>query len=315
LDERSGSEKVQMSARYQLTVVVCSYKRHAVLQQVIDHFERMHGEMPDAEFLVVENSPAESRAALRLPGMMPSRVVVCEEVGLSHARNAGIAAAQGEIIAFLDDDALVCPRWANILIDTFAEKRMSVLGGKVVPRFVQAVLPAWYHAELAGYLSCIDWGEETRALRPGEWIVGANMAFRREVFEQYGAFDPSLGRKGDASLISNEEIELLHKIGLSRIFYSSACAVEHIIQPERMRLSWFRRRVYWQAVSDLLAGIKFQTAAEMDAAYRAIAAQLPARYRNLNMLSFEPEDARQFKLQLSAIYLAAGLGAAGYDAG
>jgi glycosyltransferase involved in cell wall biosynthesis len=304
-----------MSRRCQLTVVVCSYKRHALLQQIIDHFELMHDPLAGAEFLVVENSPSESRAPLRLPTKLESRLVVCEETGLSHARNAGIAAAQGAIIAFLDDDALVCPRWANRLIETFAEKGMSVLGGRVRPKILLDTLPAWYHDDLAGYLSCIDWGEETRALRPGEWIVGANMAFRREVFDRYGAFDPSLGRKGDGSLISNEEIELLHKIGLARIFYSPACAVEHIIQPERIRLAWFRRRVFWQAVSDLLAGIRFHTAAEMNEEYRSIAAQLPPRYRNVNMLSFEPADAKQFKLQLRAIYLAAGLGAEGYDVG
>jgi glycosyltransferase involved in cell wall biosynthesis len=298
---------------FAISVVVCSYKRHELLQSTLKHFGEMHTPSGAVELLVVENSPHADRVQIDLPNGFAARTIVCDQVGLSHARNAGIRESKGAVIAFLDDDALVCQDWALTIARIFQQKKIKALGGRVTPKMLLSPLPDWYYPELAGYLSCIDWGRDARFLKPGEWIVGANMAFSRDVFKTEGTFDPSLGRRGDASLLSNEEIALLEKIGLNNVYYSPECSVEHIIQPERIRLEWFRKRVFWQAISDLLAGIQHQSHAAMDDEYRSIATQLPAQFRNINMLSFKPTTQVEFRHQLRAIYLCTCLGGNGFQ--
>lgn len=290
-----------------LSVAICTHDRYPALAQSVETLLWSQGfATADAELLVIENTPAARRQALDLPDRADVRSVVCEEPGLSQARNCAIAAAQGEVIAFLDDDALVCDDWCSAILDRMhAGPELGALGGKVAPLFDSDDLPHWFDDRLCGHLSCIDWGDTPRFLRPGEWVVGANMAFRREVVARFGGFDANLGRRGTTSLLSNEETALLARIGLHSVFYDPAMAVRHVIPPERLTPQWFRSRVYWQAVSDLVAGHVRSDDAGLRQEYGRLVVRLEARHRNLNALSFAPRDADEFQIQLRAIYLAA----------
>jgi hypothetical protein len=188
----------------------------------------------------------------------------------------------------------------------------SACGGRTVPRFSSGFRPPWYHDELAHYLSCIDWGEKPHALAPGQWIVGANMAFRHAVFDEIGAFDPALGRKGEASLLSNEEIAMLRRLGRERVYYVPDMTVEHMVPDERLSLEWFRKRVFWQAVSDVLAGETYKKPADAAAELFDIVARAPAEWRGHRLFSFEPRNAEELKDQLSAVYLQSILMAQGF---
>lgn len=184
-------------------------------------------------------------------------------------------------------------------------------GGKVVPEYPAGSALAWMAPKLAEYLSCVDWGPGERMLRAGEWIVGTNMAFRREVFADDALFDPALGRKGNLGLLSNEEIAIIERIGRSRIAYNPAMLVRHVIAPERLTQAWFRKRVFWQAISDQLAGIDVPAAAATWQEARDLAPRLRPEQRTLNGLAEPCADAEDFTLQLRQIYLVAHLLAGG----
>jgi hypothetical protein len=292
---------------YDLSVVICTYDRYEVLDLAIRTLLESPGfAATSSEVLIVENTKPAQRQPITVPDLPNVRVAVCEETGLSHARNFGITHTTGDLIVFLDDDALVSDDWCSEIVNTFAEHpKVQVVGGKVVPLYSVERLPSWYDDKLSGYLSCIDWGPRPRHLRPGEWIVGANMAFRRAVFEEFGLFDVSLGRKGASSLLSNEEIALLERIGMQRVFYAPAMSVQHMIPTDRLATKWFRRRVYWQAVSDMVAGIARADDPATRKEYGQVIGQLEAERRNLNALYFEPASYAEFALQLRAVYLAA----------
>lgn len=290
-----------------LSVVICTHDRYDSLADSVGALVNSRGfDDPRCELLVVDNTPASKRREFKLAGAKRTRLTICETQGLSHARNHAIAQSEGSVIAFLDDDALVSDDWCTTIIERMADESDAlVLGGRVAPLYAGEKLPTWYGEDLSGYLSCIDWGVTPRYLRDGEWVVGANIAFRRQVFETYGNFDATLGRKGASSLLSNEETALLERLGLHRVFYDPKMAVQHVIPVERLTTRWFRRRVYWQAISDLIAGnIRSDNTAHRRE-YGDVVMQIEARHRNLDALTYEPETYDAFRLQLRAVYLAA----------
>ena len=289
-----------------LSIVICTYDRYDALADTVATLIASPGfANTDSELLVVENTPPSRRLPILAPEHPRVRIEVCETVGLSAARNFGITRSTGDIIAFLDDDALVNDDWCSAVVDLFEERpSLLIAGGKVVPKYSRA-LPPWYDDELSSYLSCIDWSPRGRFLRDGEWIVGANMMFRRQVFDEHGIFDTSLGRKGSASLLSNDETALLEKIGMRNVYYEPRIMVQHVIPMDRLTPGWFRRRVFWQAVSDMVAGLAKPGDADMRREYGEVIGQLEASRRNLNALNADPRSYAEFRLQLRGIYLAA----------
>lgn len=296
-----------MTARKSLSVVICSYDRYDLIHEAVRTLLADPTLDPSRhEVVVVDNTPPGRRRTLDVsaPGLL--RFEPCDTLGLSHARNHGIAAATGALIAFLDDDAYVHPGWCAALERAFAEQPDAlVVGGKVLPRYDSEERPAWYDESLSGYLSCIDWGRSGRFLKAGEWIVGANMAWRRGVFDRLGGFNTALGRRGSATLISNDETELLERVGQAHIWYEPSMVADHLVPVERMTLGFFRSRVYWQAVSDMVAGMANSDPKALRADLADVITRLPPEHRNLRAFSFEPADKAQFALQLRAIYASA----------
>jgi GT2 family glycosyltransferase len=290
-----------------LSVVICTHDRYDTLATCVGRLVGSAGFAdPRCDLLVVENTPAPRRRPIALPKGRRARLSVCETPGLSNARNHAIAHSGGDVIAFLDDDALVADDWCTRILDRMqSDRELLVLGGRVEPLYAGDALPPWYDDRLAGYLSCIDWGLTPRFLRDGEWVVGANIAFRRDVFDTYGKFDADLGRRGSGSLLSNEETALLARVGLHRVFYDPAMAVRHMIPAERMTPRWFRRRVWWQATSDMVAGNVRDDDPALREEYGRLMARLEPEHRNINALMFDPTDKETFQVQLRAIYLAA----------
>lgn len=131
---------------------------------------------------------------------------------------------------------------------------VGVVGGPAVPRWV-VPRPDWLTDKLLSYLSIVDWGGEQRELRPGEWLAGCNIAFRRTMLDAVGGFSEALGRTGAAALLSNEETQVVDLIradgGL--VVYNPRARVEHTINANRLDELWFYRRAAWQAVSDFLS--------------------------------------------------------------
>ena len=158
-----------------LTVAICTHNRYATLRDSVDTllasrgFAQARSQGADCELLVVDNTPAALRRALPIPERADIRATVCETQGLSHARNHAVEHSRGEVIAFLDDDALVCDDWCEHILSRMATTPdLLACGGKVAPQYEGETMPAWYDDSLAGHLSCIDWSPTPRFLRAGE---------------------------------------------------------------------------------------------------------------------------------------------------
>jgi glycosyltransferase involved in cell wall biosynthesis len=206
------------------------------------------------EIIVVDNAvDAEVEAAVGALGAADVRYIAEPALGIAHARNRGIEAARGRLVAFMDDDALADPSWLESLVAAFDAHggEMTAVGGPVRGIW-EGTRPNWLRGHLPSFLSLLNYGPEARECRiPHEPLFGCNLATGREAALGLGGFRPSLGRAG-ARLLSSDEVDFqlrLRRAG-GHVYYEPRASVGHRIPAERMTRRWFLRRLYAQGVSD-----------------------------------------------------------------
>jgi glucosyl-dolichyl phosphate glucuronosyltransferase len=166
--------------------------------------------------------------------------------GLSGSRQTGAQQARGEVLAFLDDDAVADPDWLAELLPVYADPLVLGAGGKVEPRWV-GDRPHWFPAEFDWVVGCSHAGLP-RQTSPVRNLVGASMSMRSDVLRRSGGFDMRLGRAYDGSRDGStaEETELcirasrLHPGG--RWLYVPGARVTHHVPPTRATVRYFIRR-------------------------------------------------------------------------
>jgi glycosyltransferase involved in cell wall biosynthesis len=240
----------------EISVVVCTRNRSSLLGRVCE--EVLRQDLPGGrwELVIVDNGSTDDTVdiARAVESEHPEKVRVVREsvVGLSAARNRGVREARGEAVVFLDDDAFPVAGWLAGLARALCEDGVQCAGGPVDPQF-QGELPDWFLGRFLPYLSAWDLGDSERELTYDEYPRGANIGFRREVFDEAGLFSTHLGRKG-SDLLSCEEIELclrIERLG-GRIRYVPESRIRHLIDAERISRRWLARRFEAQGKSEAI---------------------------------------------------------------
>lgn len=202
--------------------------------------------------LVIDHCPALYQLACDRFGS-DERVTLIEsthERGLSGARNTGVDTADGDIIAFVDDDAVAEPGWARALMRHYRDERVAGVGGYAVPVWPQT-RPAWMPTEFDWVVGCSYTGQPTE-LAAVRNPLGCNMSLRRSVLDVVGGFRSELGRVGSHP-VGGEETELCIRIGAndpsSVILFDPEARVHHHVSADRTTLRYFRRRCYHEGMS------------------------------------------------------------------
>lgn len=240
-----------------LTVVVCTRNRSTLLGDACAALLEVEPPRGGWEVVIVDNGSTDDtpEVAAEVRSRAPELVRVVEEpvVGLSAARNRGVAEARGELIAFLDDDAFPAPQWLVALAAAFEnEEAVACAGGPVEP-LLDGELPVWFTGRFLPYLTVWDLGSKVIDLRYNEYPRGANISFRASAFERFGGFSPRLGRTG-RSLLSCEEIELCLRLerGGLRTVYVPEARVRHTTPVDRLTPAWMERRFAAQGRSEAI---------------------------------------------------------------
>ena len=239
-----------------LSLVIATFNRSEQLLVTLGSVAEQSHPSSEWECVVVDNnSTDDTRQSIeRFIAKHPTlniRYCFCPEQGLSHARNAGINAAKGDIIAFIDDDERIVADFITAYIELFDNERNAMAaGGKIVAEYPSG-RPRWMsRLSEEPIANPMDYGEEVRTFPKGRIPGGGNMAFRREVFELIGVFDSSLGRTGKR-LIGGEESDLFERIAAAgmAVYYAPRAVMYHIIQPEKLSDDYFRRLSFNNGIS------------------------------------------------------------------
>ncbi len=237
-----------MSKEPEISVVISTYNRCELLPAALESaFTQNSGDVSYEVMVVDNNSTDRTRQVVEsfAERANVSLIYIFEgRQGVSHARNAGIAAARAPIVAFFDDDVNVSPDWvANIKRIFNQNPKADCVGGKVLPQW-SGEPPSWLTNDHWSPLALQDYGETPFYVNTNREIclVSANLAFRREVFERIGVFAPELQRvKGGIGSIEDFEFELRFYRNGGQGLYEPSLVVTAPVEPERLTKTYHRR--------------------------------------------------------------------------
>ncbi len=238
-----------------LSVIIPTHNRPATLRACLATLQRQDADPAALEVVVVDDGSEPEMAPLvaevAASGPVSMRCERQPTSGLNSARNRGVGASSGDVVAFLDDDTLVSPGWAGAMLAAFSGHPCSAVGGRVELKLAGPE-PAWMRSR-RNYLAEYDLGSEPVWLDREPVPVGANCAVRRSEFERIGGFRAGLDRIG-RSLVSNGDTEFFLRLKQDggRLRYEPGAHVLHCVPADRLTVRYFARRYQAQGVSDEL---------------------------------------------------------------
>jgi glucosyl-dolichyl phosphate glucuronosyltransferase len=228
-----------------VTVIVCTYNRCRSLANTLDSVAiSVLPESVEWEVLVVDNNSSDGTRDVveqflrRYPNRF--RYLFEPRQGKSYALNSGIREAQGKILAFMDDDVTVERTWLKNLTSSLRGDEWAGAGGRILPRHA-FTSPRWLALDgpysLVGVLGLFDRGNVAGEL---DWPPhGANMCFRKEMFERYGFFRTDLGPPPVE--VGGEDTEFGRRLVSAgeRLRYEASAAVYHDVAEQRLCKEYF----------------------------------------------------------------------------
>jgi glycosyltransferase involved in cell wall biosynthesis len=170
-----------------VSVVVCSYNGSRTIRTCLEHVVRL--DYPNYEIIVVDDGSTDATPRIALE--YGARLISTDNHGLSSARNTGMEAASGEIVAYIDDDAYPDQHWLTYLARTFMTTKYVGVGGPNLPPRGDGPIADCVANAPGGPIHVL------LSDREAEHIPGCNMAFRKANLQAIGGFDPQFRTAGD----------------------------------------------------------------------------------------------------------------------
>lgn len=234
-----------------ISVVICCYTedRFDDVLAAVDSVRRQSVQPDEIVVVVDHNRALLERLAADCPGVVT--IPNDEPQGLSGARNTGIAATRGDVVAFLDDDAAARPDWLERLVAPYSDTNVIGVGGAIVPYWV-GPRPSWFPEEFNWVVGCTYVGLP-RSRAPIRNLIGANMSFRRSAFDVVGGFASEMGRTGSQPLGNCEDTEfclrLKNALPGRTMLYEPAAEVLHTVPGSRATWRYFLTRCFAEGMT------------------------------------------------------------------
>lgn len=240
-----------------LTAIICTYNRAKYTGALLESIAANNLAKSEYEILLVDNNSTDNthticKAFAETHKEVNFRYIFEPEQGLSAARNKGIREAQGDIIVYIDDDALVDTDHLRTYADWFAAHPDTMACGGPVEPLYETQEPEWFTPYTKALLTAwCNYGSKPREYPKGCYPSGGNAAFRKKVFEQVGLFNTALGRKGNSLMASEEKdiFDKMHALGM-QIKYLPGPVLHHIIPQAKLEQDYFDRLTLQIGISE-----------------------------------------------------------------
>jgi glycosyltransferase involved in cell wall biosynthesis len=228
------------------SVVIATFNRARLLADTLQALASQEAPHGGFEVVVADNGSTDETGAVvkAAAPTLPLEYLHVSTPGKSHAVNAAIAHARGDLLVFTDDDVVPERGWLLAWRRAFDETGADFGAGRILPRWGQEP-PHWMSPALYGVLAVPDNGGQrlvgdelaTRGVMP----IGANMAVRRDVLGRVGGWRTDLG-KLRGTLRTGEDHELFLRLVSSgaRGVYEPTALVRHYVPPSRLTRAYFR---------------------------------------------------------------------------
>ncbi len=240
-----------------ISIVIPTY-RTTYIKDLLQYIVTMRGFDDKIEVIVVENPSKTDKTAEIIQMFSGNNIKHLESAaGANCARNTGIAAAQSDKIALLDDDCFPEPEWLQALLGGYAlYPRCNVFGGAVVHRYLSPK-PRWFVGYLRDLVGWLYWDEHTvdvswRVSPVDCGVLSANLSFLKSSWERVGGFEEYLGQQNGHRPEEScaDEISFINKCGLLpnnhhiTKMYLGKMFVWHQISIERMTIEYLMKKAY-----------------------------------------------------------------------
>ncbi|MFA4981712.1 MAG: glycosyltransferase [Candidatus Omnitrophota bacterium] len=250
-----------------ISAIICTKDRYQDLENSLKSLADQDFDKDKYEIIVVDNASQDDTKKLvdKYLHIQAPRIkhIIENQIGLSFARNAGLKYSEADIVAFIDDDAVADKKWLKNLLKAYDEYDADVVGGKILP-LGYTDMPKWLPDEIAYFVTGrFDLGDKYLLLKDKCYPVGANMSFKKKIFDKIGLFNTSIGRK-DNLLLSRDETDICCKVRREggMIYYSPDAVIHHKLHLSRLNKNWLRNRLYQEGISEAIIdlherGVKF----------------------------------------------------------
>jgi glycosyltransferase involved in cell wall biosynthesis len=236
-----------------ISVIIATRNRQGLLEQTLAALTAQTWPPGQTEIIVADNGSIDDTRAVveRAIAAAGGRSLIYLNVataGKSHAVNAALGVARGDLLAFTDDDVVPQPDWLERLAAAFDETGAEFAAGRILPRW-EIPPPSWMSTALYGVLAIPDGGDARRSIRAGLPLdvmpIGANMAVRADIVRRLGGLRVDFGKLG-GTLRSGEDHEFFLRMvhaGCHGIYEPSAM-VRHWVPQARVRRTYIRHWLY-----------------------------------------------------------------------
>ncbi len=218
-------------AKIDVSIIVCAYNEENTLYSCLSSLDTQLKDVPSVEVLVIDNESTDKTGAIAKKFIKDSSLKIkylrMSHLPLTSSRNTGIHYSKGEIVIFIDADAVADSHWYSNILIGFTDKSVAIVSGKISLlnrecRFSNFAYRAFFRAFL-------DTG--------GSKLIGANMALRRSVFRVTGGFFSCIKSRGDETSVAASYFE---KKPTDKEYYEDRAIVYHEL--EETLFSWFKNR-------------------------------------------------------------------------
>ncbi len=240
-----------------LTAIICTYNRAKYIGPLLESIAANDLPKTEYEILLVDNNCTDNTReicdifAATHPDVQFSYTTEPEQ-GLSAAKNRGIKEAKGDIIVYIDDDALIDSWYLRTYAEWFAAHPETMACGGPIEPLYETTEPEWMTPYTKALLTAwMNYGTKVREYPHGRYPGGGNVAYRKSVFDQVGLFNTALGRKG-GNLMGSEEKDIFDKMHSQnmQILYLPTPVLHHIIPQTKLDEPYFNRLTLQMGISE-----------------------------------------------------------------